>query len=55
MLQPEDSQLPLFALDLEGVETPLVVCLSIIGQFLRRYWWRMLETTFSDDNFKMLA
>ena len=34
MVQSEESQLPLFALDLEGVETPLVVCLSIIGQSL---------------------
>lgn len=34
MVQSEESQLPLFALDLEGVETPLVVCLSIIGQLL---------------------
>ena len=34
MVQSEEAQLPLFALDLEGVETPLVVCLSIIGQFL---------------------
>ena len=33
MIQSEEAQLPLFALDLEGVETPLVVCLSIIGQF----------------------
>ena len=41
MVQSEEAQLPLFALDLEGVETPLVVCLSIIGQFSS---WNLLKT-----------
>ena len=44
MLQTEEAELPLFAFDLEGVETPLVVCCSIIGQFkivklrIFQYW-----------------
>jgi len=43
MVQSEDSQLPLFALDLEGVETPLVVCLSIIVAGLAKIGYNHAE------------